>query len=208
MGLSANLLEFRTSILELNQHISFAHQKYANGRYKYPTKLIEFISESAFLKVYVAWETFVEKCFIDYLINEESINNNRPAKWAAPINANHANDIIVGSQKHMDWSNPETIRKISKIFFHQGYVFDSAISSIHADLLDMKSIRNSAAHLSSTTSSKLDGVASRILSTQTTNYTAYNLLFSIDPRVTTNPTTVLERYLKLLDVAAEQIANG
>ena len=74
--------------------------------------------------------------------------------------------------------------------------------------MDMKSIRNSAAHLSSTTSSKLDGLASRILSTPVTNYTAYKLLFSIDPRVTLYPTTVLERYLTLLDVAAEEIANG
>lgn len=208
MGLAQNLSDFRASITELNQHISFAHQKYANNSFKHQSKLREFIAESAYLRIYVAWETFIEKCFIDYLINEESINQNRPAKWATPINAKHANEIIIGNQKHMDWSNPETVRKISKIFFHQGYVFDSALSAINGDLMDMKTIRNSAAHVSSTTSSKLDGVASRILGITANNYSAYRLLFSNDPRAVVNPKTVLERFLDILDVAAEQIANG
>lgn len=208
MGLAQNLLDYRSSITELNQHIIFAHQRYANGNYKHHSQLREFIAESAFLRIYVAWETFIEKSFIDYLINEESINQNRPAKWAMPINAKHANEIIIGNQKHMDWSNPETVRKISKIFFHQGYVFDTSLSAINSDLMDMKSIRNSAAHISSTTTSKLDGVASRILNSTVNNYSAYRLLFSVDPRATVTPKTVLERYIEILDVAAEQIANG
>ncbi|MDR6514085.1 hypothetical protein [Chryseobacterium camelliae] len=208
MALNQNLIDFRLTISQLNQHIQFAHKKYANGSYKITTNLREFISESAFLKMFIAWETFVEKCFIDYLINEESVLNRRPAKWANPIDSDHANQLIVGNQKHMDWSNPEAIRKISKIFFHQGYVFDTALSSINGDLMDMKAIRNSAAHLSSTTTTKLDGVATRILSIPSVNFTAYRLLFHNDPRITTATQTVLERYLNLLDIAAEEIANG
>lgn len=74
--------------------------------------------------------------------------------------------------------------------------------------MDMKSIRNSAAHISSTTTSKLDGVASRILGLTASNYSAYRLLFSNDPIIAATPKTVLERYIEILDVAAEQIANG
>jgi len=208
MALNQNLIDFRATITELNQHIQFAHQKYASGSYKIQVNLREFISESAFLKMFIAWETFVENSFIDYLINEESILNRRPAKWANPIDRNHANQLVIGNQKHMDWSNPETVRKISKIFFHQGYVFDTALSSINADLMDIKAIRNSAAHISSTTSTKLDGVATRILSTPSVNFTAYKLLFHNDPRSSSSSLTVLDRYLRLLDIAAEQIANG
>ncbi|PKA15458.1 hypothetical protein [Leptospira haakeii] len=208
MALSQNLLDFRNSITELNSHIQFAHQKYANGVYKITNNLRVFISESAFLKMFVAWETFVESSFIDYLINEESVLLKRPAKWATPIDRKHANQIIIGNQKYMDWSNPEIVRSVSKIFFHQGYVFDIALSAINADLMDMKTIRNSAAHLSSTTSDKLDGLATRILGTTCSNYTAYKLLFATDPRSVPIPQNVLERYLTLIDIAAEQIANG
>lgn len=208
MALNQNLIDFRATITEMRQHIQFAHQKYASGGFKIAANLRVFISESAFLKMFVGWETFLENSFIDYLINEESILHRRPAKWATPIDRKHANQIIIGNQKYMDWSNPEIVRAISKIFFHQGYVFDTALSAINADLMDMKTIRNSAAHLSSTTSDKLDGLATRILATPCTNYTAYQLLFATDPRTGAAAQNVLDRYLALIDIAAEQIANG
>jgi hypothetical protein len=208
MALNQNLIDFRATITELNQHIQFAHLKYTGGTYKIAANLRKFISESAFLKMFVAWETFVENSFIDYLINEESIMLRRPAKWATPIDRKHAHQIIIGNQKYMDWSNPETVRNISKIFFHQGYIFATSLSAINTDLMDMKTIRNSAAHLSSTTSDKLDGLATRILGTPCHNYQAYQLLFATDPRSAPSVQTVLQRYLALIDIAAEQIANG
>ncbi|UFK97248.1 hypothetical protein [Kaistella faecalis] len=209
MALVQNLADFRATNVELVAHIAFANAKYANNSYKITRNLREFICESAFLRIFIAWETFVENCFVDYLLNEPSILNNRPAKWVNPISKDHAQEIIIGNQRFMDWSNPETIRKISQIYFHQGYVFNTSLSAIHNDLMDLKTIRNSAAHMSSTTASKLDGLSQRILNnTACVNYTAYKLLFSVDPRSSIINQTVLERYLQLLDVAAEQIANG
>lgn len=207
MTLVGNLAEFRRSKTELVSHIAFANFKYGKGSYKIPARLREFICESAFLRIFIAWETFVENCFVDYLLNEPSILNNRPAKWANPISKEHAQQIIIGNQRFMDWSNPEAIRNSSQIYFHQGYVFSTVLSAINNDLMDMKTIRNSAAHLSSTTATKLDGLSTRVLNVPCANYTAYRLLFSIDPRASVNQ-TVLERYLVILDVAAEQIANG
>jgi hypothetical protein len=208
MALAHNLADFRLATDKLTAHITFAHQKYASGSYKVAVDLREFISESAFLRIYIAWETFVENCFVDYLLNEPSILDNRPAKWVNPIDKEHAHQIIIGNQRHMDWSNPEAIRKISKIFFHQGYIFNTSLSAINTDLMDLKTIRNSAAHISSTSTSKLDGLSTRILNTPCSNYTSYKLLFSVDPRSTVPSTKVLDRFLQIIDVAAEQIANG
>lgn len=208
MALAQHLADFRATYAELNMHILYANAKTATGRFKIAVNLREFICESAFLRMFIAWETFVENCFVDYLLNEPSILNNRPAKWVNPMNKEHALEIIIGNQRFMDWSNPEAIRKVSQIYFHQGYVFNSTLSAINNDLMDLKTIRNSAAHMSSTTASKLDGLSTRVLTVPCINYTAYKLLFSIDPRTTTSSQTVLERYLEILDFAAEQIANG
>lgn len=208
MALTQHLADFRATNTELVSHITFANAKYANNSYKIRRNLREFISESAFLRIFICWETFVENCFVDYLLNEPSILNNRPAKWANPINKDHAQEIIIGNQRFMDWSNPEAIRKVSQIYFHEGYVFNTALSAINNDLMDLKTIRNSAAHISSTTVSRLDGLSSRILTATCVNYTAYKLLFSVDPRSTIPNQTVLDRYLQLLDLAAEEIANG
>jgi hypothetical protein len=207
MPLQQNLNGFRATNAELVAHITYANTKYANGSYKMARNLREFICESAFLRIFISWETFLENCFVDYLLNEPSILNNRPAKWVNPINKEHAQEIIVGNQRYMDWSNPEAVRKISQIFFHQGYVFNTSLGSINNDVMDLKAIRNSAAHLSSSTASKLDGLGNRILNTQGLRYTTYSLLFSIDTRSAATQ-TVLARYLQILDVTAEQIANG
>lgn len=208
MALAQNLADFRAANVELVSHMNFANHKYVNGTYKVVRNLREFVCESAFLRIFIAWETFVENSFVDYLLNEPSILNNRPAKWVNPISKEHAQEIIIGNQRYMDWSNPETIRKISQIFFHQGYVFNTSLSAINNDLMDLKTIRNSAAHMSSTTSGKLDGLSTRVLNNPSVNFTAYRLLFSVDPRTGAANLTVLDRYLQILDVAAEQIANG
>jgi hypothetical protein len=208
MGLEQNLADFRATNLELVSHINFANHKYAKGAYKIARNLREFICESAFLRIFIAWESFLENSFVDYLLNEPSILNKRPAKWVNPINKEHAQEIIIGTKPYMDWSNPETIRKMSQIFFHEGYVFNTTLSAIKNDLMDLRAIRNSTAHLSSSTSGKLDGVSCRILNTPSSNYTAYRLLFSVDPRSGAANLSVLDRYLQILDVAAEEIANG
>ncbi len=205
MGLQQNLLDFRTSVAECNNHISFAHLQYANGSYKINSNLRKFISESAFLKIFIAWETFLENSFVDYLMGEPSILNNRPARWATPIDQKHAQQLLVGTQNYVDWANPEITRKLSKLYFHQGYVFNTQLSSINSELLDLKTIRNSAAHMSSSTSTKLDALSSRLLSRQCIDYTAYRLLFSTEP---TANISILTTYLTLLDVSAEIIANG
>jgi len=207
MSLQQNLIDFRQSVTECKSYIDFAHKVYANGNYKINADLRKFISQSAFLKIFIAWETFLEQSFLDYLMGEPSVLNNRPAKWATPRDKSHANQLLVGTQKYVDWANPDITKKLSDIYFHQGYVFNSQLSAIRTELLDLRTIRNSAAHLSSSTSSKLDGLSSRLLSRQCNNYTAYKLLFSVDPN-TQNGNLILDNYLTLLDVSAEIIANG
>lgn len=207
MALIQNLQTYRASIKESQGFITHAHQTYASGAYKITGNLRKFISESAFLKVFIAWETFVESCFIDFLLNEPSIQNNRPAKWANPIDREHAHQLLRGTQKYVDWANPEIVKRLSKIFFHQGYVFNQHLGAINSDLLDLKTIRNSAAHLSSSTSTQLDGLSSRLLNQNCQNYTAYKLLFSNKPN-TAPMKAVIEYYIELLDVTAENIANG
>lgn len=206
MSIAQNLIDFRASVIECQSFITYAHIRYARGGYKIENHLRMFIGESSFLKIFIAWETFLEQCFIDYLLNEASVSGNMPAKWVHPRDREHAMEMIIHTQKYIDWANPEMVRKLSKIYFHNGYFFNSQLSAINTELLDLKTIRNSAAHLSSTTSAKLDGLSSRILGRACTNFSAYDLLFATNPALPGS--TILEKYLTILDVSAEIIANG
>lgn len=207
MTLQNNLTKYRDAVTECRGFISFAHQQDSSGQYLIENGLREFISESAFLKIFIAWESFLERCFVDYLMGLPSINNNRPAKWAHPVDESHAHKLLTGTQNYVDWANPEITLRLSKLYFHEGYVFFSQLREIKTELLDLKSIRNSAAHLSSSTSSKLDGLSSRLLNNNCSNFTAYKLLFSIDP-ASQQGDSILNSYLFKLDYSAEIIANG
>jgi hypothetical protein len=207
MSLLNILSDFRQSISDCNRNIVFAHQRYRNDQYKINRDLREFISESSFLRMYVSWETFLEKSFIAYLLQEPSITNNRPAKYSFPLNESHARELLIGTQKYVDWSNPEIVRKLSIIHFHNGYVYNRVISSALSDLFDLRIIRNSAAHISSSTSTQLDILSGRILRKTCRDYTPYKLLFSINPN-TSNNETVLKYYIDIIDISAENIANG
>ena len=98
MSLIDNLQNYRHTIDECQDYIDYAHQRYASGRYKLKNNLRIFISESSFLKMFIAWERFLESCFIDYLMDEPSIQNNRPAKFANPINVQHAQELLKGTK--------------------------------------------------------------------------------------------------------------
>jgi len=74
-------------------------------------------------------------------------------------------------------------------------------------LNDLKTIRNAAAHLSSTTSTQLDSLAGRLLGSPQTNITVSQLIFSIDPASITGD-TIFTTYLTKLDIVAEGITNG
>jgi hypothetical protein len=75
------------------------------------------------------------------------------------------------------------------------------------DLYDLKTIRNAAAHLTSTTQQKLDSLGTRKLKRQCNDLKVSDILFTFDPDSATNE-TVLTTYLNKLDICAEGIANG
>lgn len=207
MSLSNTLLEYRNNVSECQGFINFALSRYASGGYKFSRDKRIFITESAFLKFFISWETFLEKAFHFYLLGLPSISGSLPVRFVTPIDERHAQGILIGTQKYVDWANPEIIRKLSILYFEHGDIINSQLSSINSELLDLRTIRNSAAHMSSTTSSKLDGLATRLLGRSCHNISVFELLLSINP-ISPTADHILEGYIDMLDVSAELIATG
>ncbi len=201
------LNDYRLSVSEANSHISLAFQRNRSRSYKLQKSQRDFITDSAFLKIFISWETFLEKSFISYILGETSINGNTIIRYVKPLDANHANKLLIGTQKYVDWSNPDIVKKLSNLYFSAGNPIDTFLSSNMSDLFDLKTIRNAAAHLSSTTKPQLDSLATRKLGRQITNISVSDFIFSLDPNSATGD-TILTTYLKYLDVTAEGIAKG
>lgn len=206
MSLIQTLQDFRDSILTVNGLIASAHTIDAAGNNLWKTSEAIFITESAFLKMFIAWETFLERSFVLYLMGNLSITGKTVIKYATPIDEEHAHKILIGAMKYVDWSNPEIVRKFAKLYFDSGEPYESAISSAYIDLMDLKTIRNSSAHLSSTTTRNLDGLATRKLNRPSAGITVYDLVLEIDPNSAGN--TILKSYQDILDATANIIATA
>lgn len=201
------LNSFRNSINEARGFIAIAFQQDAHGNYLLPQNQRDFITDSAFLKIFIAWETFIESAFIKFMLGQPSINGNVTPCYVQPVDEDHAHKILIGTQKYVDWANHEVVRRLSTLYFPNGNHIYTFFCSIQLELSDLRSIRNAAAHLSSTTSKGLNSVGSRLLGSTQTNLTVSQLIFALDP-VAGNGNTFLDSYLAKLDIVAEGIANG
>lgn len=207
MPLQDSLNNFRSSVAETNTFIAIAFQVDAAGNYILPQNQRNFITDSAYLKLFIAWETFLESSFLKYMLGELSVLGRTVVRYVNPRDEKHANSILIGTQKYVDWSNPDIVKRLSNLYFDVGNPIDTFIGSIHTDLMDLKTVRNAAAHLTSTTGHQLDGLASRKLSGTYSNIKVSDYIFAVDPSSPTGD-TILTNYMTILDVAAEGIANA
>jgi hypothetical protein len=115
--------------------------------------------------------------------------------------------MLIGTQRYVDWANPETVVKLANLYLKDGEPFNTNLKSIQSHLSDLKTIRNSCAHLSSTTSAQLDSVASRLLGKPVSGVSVTDLLTATDPNGQQDE-TILDRYLAYVDACAENLAKG
>ncbi|MDQ5985900.1 MAG: hypothetical protein CSYNP_01617 [Syntrophus sp. SKADARSKE-3] len=206
MTLATSLDTYRIEVALYNGFISRAFTQDSSRNYILTEQERSFVVDSAFLRIFISWETFLESAFISYLIGESSTSGRVAIKYASPQDAQHACEMLIGTQKYVDWANPEIVRRLSRLYFDNGDPIYQVLSSIQSDLFDIRTIRNAAAHLSFTTGHQLDALASRKLRRPHTSITVGDLILSLDPN-RTDGTTILANYLSLLDAAAFEIAT-
>jgi len=208
MPLADTLTNYRANISQCIQNLNIAFTTDAAGAYIYSQPQRDFIIESSFLKFFISWENFLENSFLDFLLGEPSIKGTVIRRHAIPVDRSHAHKILIGTQKYVDWANPEIVRRLSKLYFDNTNPIETIISSIQTDIFDLKTIRNAAAHISSTTSHEIDALATRKLRRQCINFTVSQLILAFDPVAAVNTQTFLTTYTNLLDAAADNIANA
>lgn len=206
MPIGGALNTFRIEVATFNGYITRAFTQNTSGAYVLSSSERAFIVDSAFLRMFIAWEVFLEEVFVRYLLGHTSTAGKGAQRLALPPNDQHAIELLIGTQKYVDWANPEIVRKLAKLVFINGDPILPIIGSIQTDLFDLKTVRNGAAHLTSTTSKQLDALASRKLGGARVNIAVSDFLSSVDPG-SASGATILAGYLALLDAAADNIAN-
>lgn len=207
MPLTTALAEFRSSVAQCDSLIANAHQANAAGAPLLPAIDQEQITVAAFLNLFIAWERFLESSFANLMIGNPTISGALPIRYVTPPSLEDAKSLIIGINRYFDYANHDNIKRISLMYFRDGYPFEPHISSIFSDLADLKTMRNSSAHMSSTTHQALESLAVRIVGQPQPGISLYRLLTTLDPR-STNQDTVFLTYKDKLLVTAELIATG
>lgn len=207
MTLGASLAALQAESAQCAALIASAHRADPAGVLLFSAAEREMITSAAFLNSFKLWERFLEESISKYLSGKRPIGGAYLKKRASPADETAAKNMLIGVMKFFDYANHEYVRKITKIYFDAGGPYEPHLSAVVTDLSDLRIMRNSAAHISSTTQAALEGLAQRIFATPQPNITLYDMLLRVDPRSATGETVFASYQAKLL-ATAELIARG
>lgn len=127
-----------------------------------PRIQVEIITELAFLKVFIAWEFFLEESFIRYLVGAKSPSGYSPERSVNPPNMEIAKKIILGQRReYIKWNSASEVIARSEIYFKDGEPYGSVLKGAAIDLNDMNVIRNRITHMSTISKDKFNNFVRR-----------------------------------------------
>jgi hypothetical protein len=198
--------KFKSDVAQCESLIANAHTLDAAGNPILPELDRQQITVAAFLNMFIAWEEYLEESIAEYLTGAPSINGAHPVKYATPQNKEAAKAMAIGMMKYFDYANHFNVQKFVRLYFDNGKPIEPNISAIFLELTDLRTIRNSCAHISSTTRTALESLALRVLKQPQPGISVYALLTATHPDA--NPDTVFAAYKNKLVAAADLIATG
>ncbi len=159
------------------------------------------VVELSFIKIFIAWEQFLEKVFIRHLGSQK---NSKVKSYIKAKNLNHAYKIVKENKPYPDWTNKDVVLRKANLFFKDGEPYRTALSLIASDLEDIKTIRNSIVHMSNNSQEKFKSLIRSSLNRSPSGMSAGKFLLTIKNRP---GETYMEHYSNILISTAKNIAK-
>jgi len=166
----------------------------------------EWITETAFTKLFIAFEDFMESAFCHYLLGSHGLNLASPIRRAMPTDFQHASKMVKGKNPFTEWGNAEQIEMFASLYFVQGHPFSPALKGSSTALNNAKVLRNAMVHRDGTTQVKLEGLAQRLLTVPKPGITPAGLLTSYIPRSMPRQ-SVYAYFEEVLSLTVDAISN-
>jgi len=166
---------------------------------------LERITELSFLRIFIAWESFLEESFIRYLVGAKSPSGFRPRKYVDPKNLDHATKLIYSGRQYFRWNSPSEITAISEIYFKDGEPYKNVIQGAITSLNEMSIIRNRIAHKSIDSKNKFNSFIRRKFGHGIRGMTPGRFLLKINPL--TPGVTFLDFYVEQIKIASRIIVR-
>ena len=165
------------------------------------------IYELAFLRSYLAWETFLEESFVLYLLGRNPPRGKAPHRHVMPRNREHALEFTTGESLHADWTVAERVIARANRFFRNGEPYNRVLHPMRSRLDDIRTVRNAVVHSSTDSQEKFKGLVRRELNHYPPALTRGRFLATSVPKYSP-PSSFLDYYQQKLLQAAENIVPG
>lgn len=207
MPLANSINELQRRIAQCDSLIANAHKTDSFGSSLFPVVDRQQITVAAFLNLFIAWEVFLEDAMTKLMSGSPTTSGKHPTRYVTPPTQEAAKIMVIGINRYFDYANIDYVKRLTTMYFENGYPFEATLNSISADLADLRTMRNASAHITSTTQRALEALAQRIFLTPKPGIDLYTLLTSAHPNSASAQTVYAESRDKLL-AAAIIIANG
>ncbi|MFC1937444.1 hypothetical protein ACFLWY_02645, partial [Chloroflexota bacterium] len=107
---------------------------------------VDLIFELAFLKIFIAWEQFLENSFIRYMCGASSLSGRNPRRIVSAKHLEDALRVVCGDRLYADWTSVDVIINRANSFFDNGEPYSTPLQSAAVELTNMKKIRNHIVH--------------------------------------------------------------
>ena len=146
--------EFRSSVSRAGSLVDRADQFQRSNGLALLERDREEIVTLAFLKLGLAWETFLEESFLKYLCGAPSVTGTNPNLIGGPFQSlTAAKAAVFGGQAYVSWARQPTIQR-ANVYFQGGGPYANTINGIASELRSFTDIRNRIAHRSDSARTK------------------------------------------------------
>lgn len=167
----------------------------------YGIEMHYYMLEKMFMNIFMQWEKFLEDSFILYMIGKNDMQGISYVRYAAPINKEHAYNILKGTRQYPDWTNLQEVITLAKLYFKDSGAY-SLLTNIPIEFNEMKTVRNKISHMSNQSDKKFKRLVSQKISNSEI-YSAGEFLNSNN----SNHISFFEYYVNQIFEFAKAIAN-
>lgn len=155
-----------TSLVRAAEAVRNAVPVDSHARRGFNFRQIEAMYELAYLRIFAAWEVFLEESFLRLMCGFEGAGHTHSTKTPAPRSINDARMAVLAGRRFKPWHDPAVVIDRTALFFSPVPGVDvphaSIISSALVLIKDFSEIRHHIAHLTDDTCKQYHAATMRL----------------------------------------------
>lgn len=199
------LITFSKSIEQSKQLAANAHSWSGQATQpKFTNKHRDSITSLAFLRAFLAWETFLEQSFLLYLVGKVPPKGAGPYRYGVPPTYDAAHQMVKEGGRYSKWSSTSAVIERSDRFFRDGRPYRPILRTNITKFEELNTIRNAVAHAATSTGAAFETLVRSKLGSLPANVTVGSFLATGVPH-SAPPISFFDFYLDVLITSAQRI---